>query len=158
MGISVFNQVDSNKYFSISNIDKEKMKKYGLNMSIKQLRDKARKTVPYMEVHTGQSDDKGYRRKTKIYRYEDFKAVKNNAEVKTVFIPACEEHWGLNGIRIKLYWRCPVCGGSRGEIRKVKSYDGSLVLFCNGWSNPCGHIDKYVNLLKEAKENGLNGV
>lgn len=157
MGLSVWSQVDMNKYFSISNINKEKMQKLGVNMSIKQLRAKARKTAPFMEVLTGQSDDKGYKRKTKIYRYEDFKSAKNNTEVKTVFIPACAEHMGLNGVNIKLYWRCPVCGGFRGEIRQVKSYDGSLVLFCNGWTNPCGHIDKYVNLLQEAKENGLNG-
>ncbi len=72
MGMSVWSEVDTNKYFSISTIDKAKMAKYGINMSIKQLRDLARETAPFTVILTGQSDDKGYRRRTKIYRYEDF--------------------------------------------------------------------------------------
>lgn len=72
MGRSVWSEVDTNKYFSISTIDKTKMAKYGINMSIKQLRDLARETAPFTEILTGQSKAMGYRRRTKIYRYEDF--------------------------------------------------------------------------------------
>ncbi len=79
-------------------------------------------------------------------------------EIKEVTIPACEEHQGLYDVKVKLHWFCPVCGKPRGEIKIVRSYDGSRVLFCDGWSNPCGHIDKYEIVRKEAKTNGLNGV
>lgn len=72
MGLSVFSEVDTNKYFSISTIEKSKMQKYGLTMSIKQLRLMAIKTVPFAEILTGQSKAIGFRRRTKIYRYEDF--------------------------------------------------------------------------------------
>lgn len=72
MGIGVFDQVDRNQFFSISNIDKNLMKQYGINLSIKQLRAKARATVPFDEILTGQREENGYMRKTKIYRYIDF--------------------------------------------------------------------------------------
>lgn len=31
-----------------------------------------------------------------------------------------------------------------------------MVLFCDGWSNDCGHIDKYDDVIAEAIANGLN--
>lgn len=76
--------------------------------------------------------------------------------IKTVRIPACENHRGFRQVEIKLTWICPVCGGPRGEIRKAFSFDGSLRLVCDGWLNPCGHVDKYEAVRKEARENGLN--
>lgn len=80
MGMSVLSQVDSDKYFSLSTIDRKKMAKNGLNMTIKQLRELARKSPPYTEILTGQSRDMGYRQKTKIYRYEDFKNMQIKGE------------------------------------------------------------------------------
>lgn len=79
-----------------------------------------------------------------------------NPEIKEVYIPACAEHEGQRGVKVKLRWVCPVCGQPRGKIKKVRSYDGSLILFCDGWSNPCGHVDKYDDVIAEAKANGLN--
>ena len=76
MGISVFNECDTRKYFSISTIDKKQMQRNGLNMTIKELQERAKKTVPYAEILTGQSKVLGFRRRTKIYRYEDFKESK----------------------------------------------------------------------------------
>ncbi len=73
MGLSVWNQVDNDKYFSLSTIDKKVMQKHGLNMTIKALRDLARKTPPHAEIYTGQSKLIGWRKATKIWRYEDFK-------------------------------------------------------------------------------------
>lgn len=73
MGMSVFSEVNSDKYFSISTITREKMDRNGLKMTVKQLRELARKRPPFTEILTGQSRENGYRQKTKIYRYEDFK-------------------------------------------------------------------------------------
>lgn len=78
------------------------------------------------------------------------------AEIKTVSIPACEQHEGLNAIDVNLRWVCPICGKQRGEIKTGYSYDGSLRLPVDIWQNPCGHIDKYANVRKEAAKNGLN--
>jgi len=78
-------------------------------------------------------------------------------EIKQVTIPACSEHEGFYSINIMLYWACPVCGKLRGEIFKGLSYDGSRRLSVSCWKNPCGHVDAYPAVRKEAKENGLNG-
>lgn len=67
------------------------------------------------------------------------------------------EHDGTHGINVKLRWLCPICGAPRGEIQNGRSYDGSRVLFCNTWQNPCGHVDKYADVRTEAAANGLNG-
>lgn len=79
-----------------------------------------------------------------------------NQEIKEVEIPACEQHEGIHKIKVKLNWTCPICGKPRGDIKKVKSYDGSLWMICDGWDNPCGHVDRYYDVLAEAKTNGLN--
>lgn len=73
-----------------------------------------------------------------------------------VSIPACTEHEGIYSITVQLEWRCPVCGRLRGNPEPAISWDGSRRLFVDGWQNPCGHIDKYADVRKEARENGLN--
>ena len=77
---------------------------------------------------------------------------------RTVTIPACSEHDGYpgNAIKVTLEWTCPVCGGPRGETFTAISFDGSRRLGVDGWSNPCGHIDKYVDVRNEVRANGLN--
>lgn len=72
-------------------------------------------------------------------------------EYKTVIIPAIEQHEGLFSTTVTLKWVCPKCGGPRGEPFKTVSYDGSRRLYnVDGWKNPCGHIDYYSDLRKEA--------
>ncbi len=87
----------------------------------------------------------------------EIKGGKADAPIKTVYIPARAEHDGAHGINVKLRWVCPICGAPRGEISNGRSYDGSRVLFCNTWQNPCGHVDKYDDVRAEAAANGLNG-
>jgi hypothetical protein len=77
-------------------------------------------------------------------------------DIRAVTIPACEEHGGFRLMRVNLFWYCPVCGQPRGELKKVRSYDGSRRLNVHGWDNACGHIDKYADVRVEAVENGLN--
>lgn len=78
--------------------------------------------------------------------------------IMTVTIPACDQHEGFYTWDIKLYWICPVCGGERGEVFDIFSYDGSRRLACNGWKNSCHHVDKYEQVRKEARTNGLNDI
>jgi hypothetical protein len=70
---------------------------------------------------------------------------------RTVTIPACDQHEGILSIKVTLNWICPVCGGPRGEPFKTFSYDGSRKLYCDGWINPCGHVDKYSAVREEAR-------
>lgn len=73
MGLSVFNQVDSSKYFSLSTISKKHLVKNGINLSLETFKDIVRRTNPYTTIATGSNRVMGQRRMTKIYRYEDFK-------------------------------------------------------------------------------------
>lgn len=71
---------------------------------------------------------------------------------KTVTIPSREAHEGIYSIDVSLYWFCPKCGKPRGELFDTVSYDGSRRLHVNGWSNACGHVDKYADVRQEALE------
>lgn len=84
------------------------------------------------------------------------KKLLENSDIKEVDIPACKRHEGIHRIKVLLNWFCPICGQPRGQIKRVKSYDGSLWMVCDGWDNPCGHVDRYVNVVSEAIANGLN--
>jgi hypothetical protein len=75
-----------------------------------------------------------------------------------VTIPRITEHAGYPGnlITVIISDNCPVCGGKRGEKFSTLSYDGSRRLCVDGWNNPCGHVDYYVDVRKEAAEAMLN--
>jgi len=76
--------------------------------------------------------------------------------LETVIIPATPEHGGIASLQVTLQWVCPVCGQERGKPQQTRSYDGSRILYCDGWANPCGHVDKYEAVKEEAKNNGMN--
>ena len=76
--------------------------------------------------------------------------------IKSVNIPASQQHGGLALTAARVNWTCPKCGERRGEVFDTISYDGSRRLHCDGWRNPCGHIDKYSDVIAEAIANGLN--
>ncbi len=82
--------------------------------------------------------------------------LEKTRNIKEVELPASEHHQGLYTVKVKLRWSCPGCGMTRGNVERVRSYDGSLWLTCDGWNNPCGHVDRYDKLRIEAKTNGLN--
>lgn len=67
-----------------------------------------------------------------------------------VTIPACDNHDGIYKVTVDVEWICPVCGNPRGEIKKVRSYDGSRWMIVDGWDNPCGHVDSYKAIRFEA--------
>jgi hypothetical protein len=81
---------------------------------------------------------------------------KRDVEIKTVTIPAKQEHGGVYSANVRLYWTCPVCGCKRGEPQNGVSWDGSRRLYCDSWFNPCRHVDKYSDVRAEAKNNRLN--
>lgn len=72
-------------------------------------------------------------------------------ETKIVMIPSKDEHEGIHTMCVTLPWVCPVCGEPRGEIHRVRSYDGSRWMLVDGWTNPCGHVDKYSKVREEYK-------
>jgi len=75
MGMSVFTQCDSNKYFALSTISRKKMDEYGIKCTMQELRNRAKNSPPVAQIVTGQSRNLGYRKMTKIYQYKDFVEV-----------------------------------------------------------------------------------
>lgn len=73
MGLSVSNQVNSEKYFSLSTIDPRRIEEHGLNMTVEQLRQKAKMTPYSFEIYTGSSHNLAYQRRVKIWAYESFR-------------------------------------------------------------------------------------
>ena len=76
----------------------------------------------------------------------------HHPEHRSVRIPGSDEHDGHHLTTVTLRWVCPACGAPRGQIRPAISYDGSRRLACDGWTNPCGHIDTYAAGRREAAE------
>lgn len=76
--------------------------------------------------------------------------------LKTVTIPAADQHEGHYKKTVTLKWTCPICGGPRGEPFEGLSYDGSLRMTVHRWENPCGHIDAYSDIREEARNNPYN--
>jgi hypothetical protein len=71
-------------------------------------------------------------------------------ETRTVRIPAVKAHEGFHSAQVTLIWECPACGGPRGEVFDTLSFDGSRRLGVHGWKNPCGHVDGYEQVRREA--------
>lgn len=80
------------------------------------------------------------------------RTVTTQAEARTVEVPGSDDHGGTHRIKVTLSWVCPRCGGPRGEVHRVVSYDGSRRMEVDGWDNPCGHIDLYSDVRAEASE------
>jgi len=67
---------------------------------------------------------------------------------RQITIPACRDHHGVLAISAVVDWRCIHCGAPRGEPIKYLSYDGSLRLAVDTWTNPCGHVELYSDVRK----------
>lgn len=76
--------------------------------------------------------------------------------IQRVLIPTSPHHYGTNAVWVNLKWVCPICKKKRGKVRQTYSYDGKEKLYCDCWTNPCRHIDKYDRIREEARTNGLN--
>ena len=69
-------QVNMDIYFSISKINPERMRAFGITLTPNELRELARTRPAFKKILTGSNSDDRKRRLTKIYRYEDFVAEK----------------------------------------------------------------------------------
>ena len=72
MGMSVFNQVDSKSYFSLSTINIKELRKRGIELPLSKFKDIVKKSTPHTTIMTGSARTMGNRRATNIYRYDDF--------------------------------------------------------------------------------------
>ena len=63
--------------------------------------------------------------------------------------------WGHGGPLVMLRTveiadRCPTCGGPRGEPALRRYCEDGEWYDVSRWDNPCGHIDLYDDILREA--------
>lgn len=75
---------------------------------------------------------------------------------RAVEIPGTDAHRGMASVVVRVRWVCPGCGRPRGQVFRTTSRDGDRRLPCDGWRNPCGHVDHYADVRIEAADNGLN--
>ena len=71
-----------------------------------------------------------------------------------VEIPRITEHAGYVGnlVKVRISANCPTCGQPRAEkVWRGLSYDGSMRLSVDSWSNSCGHVDKYSAVRAEGE-------
>lgn len=46
---------------------------------------------------------------------------------------------------------CPRCGGPRGTPYMERFYENGQFYFVHCWRNPCGHVDFYPDVIREAE-------
>jgi hypothetical protein len=60
--------------------------------------------------------------------------------------------WDVRVSPVEISAYCPVCGGPRGEPKWHHFCEDGEWLTCQTWDNPCGHVDLYKDVLKEADQ------
>lgn len=65
--------------------------------------------------------------------------------------------WGTRGpypvvVSVEIRNRCSVCNEPRGTPRSYRFFENGDWHTVDVWDNPCGHVDKYDDVLTEAKD------
>ncbi len=61
-------------------------------------------------------------------------------------------HHGLEVITVEISDYCQQCGKKRGLPYDHQQYIDGATYSVNRWDNPCGHIDYYPEVIKEAQK------
>lgn len=69
---------------------------------------------------------------------------------------AAESPWGSGPINpivrtVTIPATCPRCGGPRGAATNLNQIDDGAHYSVDTWSNDCGHVDIYADVVKEAR-------
>ena len=67
-----------------------------------------------------------------------------------MIVTVVERHgWKISTSTIEIANTCPKCGGPRGKPYHYRFHEDGEWYSVNRWDNPCGHIDKYRDVLGE---------
>ena len=75
---------------------------------------------------------------------------------------SAEAPWGSGLVQpvvrtVEISTKCPTCGGERGKPRNLNQVDDGEYYSVDVWDNPCGHVDMYADVVKEAARLALRG-
>lgn len=59
--------------------------------------------------------------------------------------------WQYGPMTVAIPDTCPECGGPRGKPFSHTFHEGGEWFTVDRWTNPCGHVDKYAQVYREAK-------
>lgn len=59
--------------------------------------------------------------------------------------------WTVHPITVEIADNCPRCGLKRGVPSWIRQCEDGDWYDVNVWKNPCGHVDMYRDVYKEAK-------
>lgn len=70
-------------------------------------------------------------------------------------VRAAEAPWGVGPTapvvqEVEILAECPRCGKPRGKPSTVRQHDDGVTYYVDVWTNPCGHVDRYEDVAKEA--------
>ena len=60
--------------------------------------------------------------------------------------------WTYYPVTIEISGNCPICGQLRGKPYPYNFCEDGEWSTVDRWDNPCGHIDKYGDCIREAKQ------
>lgn len=87
-------------------------------------------------------------------------------DVMTVIVRdrAAEAPWGYGMTRpvtrkvtISAYCQHPGCQARRGRPKNTRQHDDGATYYVHTWDNPCGHVDQYAAVVREARKRGTLG-
>ena len=64
--------------------------------------------------------------------------------------------WGHGPFRVLLATveisdQCPACGGPRGDPHWRNFYEDGVSYSAQCWENPCGHVDRYADVILDGR-------
>ncbi|MCD5326804.1 hypothetical protein ACFFU8_17935 [Chromobacterium piscinae] len=54
-------------------------------------------------------------------------------------------------VEVEIADTCQKCGGPRGTPTRNRYCEDGEFYYVDNWTNPCGHVDRYLDVLREAK-------
>lgn len=82
-------------------------------------------------------------------------ATMSDTMTVTVRDRTAESPWGSGPLtpvtrQITISAFCPRCGLRRGQPNGLNQHDDGAWYWVQTWTNPCGHVDMYADVLREA--------
>ncbi|NHR05758.1 hypothetical protein HA052_11155 [Chromobacterium haemolyticum] len=75
----------------------------------------------------------------------------NAKQTMQVIVSERDHNHSLNVVTVTISSACPKCGGPRGKPAMQRYCEEGWFYSVHNWTNPCGHVDYYPDVLREAR-------